>query len=60
MTLDEEADILFFNLARIFERVPYPWELTNYIALRNGALNSSYFAVSYLEIENDWQIVAIY
>jgi hypothetical protein len=47
MTFDEDYDLLFFELTRLFERVPYPWELTNYIKIRKGALNASYFAVTY-------------
>lgn len=60
ITFDTEYDMLAFELVRLYERVPYPWELSNYIKLKKGALNASYFAVSYRDFNEDWQIVAIY
>lgn len=40
--------------------MPYPWQLTNYIKLKKGSLNASYFAVSYRDFSEDRQIVAVY
>lgn len=48
---DEDYDLLSFQLVRLYERVNYPWELTNYIRLRKGSLNGSYFALSYRNYE---------
>lgn len=45
---------------RLFERVPYPWTLNNYLTVRKGALNASYFAVSYVDHNADSQVLAIY
>ena len=35
-------------------------KLTNYIAIKHGHLNASYFAISYLDTDMDWQIVSVY
>ena len=48
LTIDEQVNILFFELKRLFERVPYPAELFNYFKFRKGSLNGSYFAVPYV------------
>ena len=60
ITLDETANILFFELRRLFERVPYPAELFNYAKIRKGSLNGSYFAVPYVNKELQRQVVAVY
>jgi len=44
----------------LFQRVAYPWELTNYIRLRTGSLNASYFAISYRDYTSGSQIMGIY
>ena len=57
---DTEYELLSFELIRLYERVPYPWQLTNYIKIRLGALNASYFAVAYRDFQDDRQVMAIY
>ena len=59
-TFDTEYDLLAFELVRLYERVPYPWELINYIKVKKGHLNASYFAVTYRDYDMDRQIVAVY
>lgn len=60
LTFDEDYDLLFFEVARLFERVPYPFELTNFIRVRKGALNASYFGVTYRDYEDNNQLMAVY
>jgi hypothetical protein len=60
ITLSDENDVLFFKLVRLFERVPYPFELVNYMKIKKGHLNASYFAVSYIEKDERKQLLAIY
>lgn len=57
---DADYDLLSFELVRLYERVPYPWELTNYIRLREGYLNASYFAVNYRDYTNNSQLLVVY
>ena len=47
LVFDEDYDLQSFEVSRLFERVSYPWELSNYIRLRKGSINASYFALSY-------------
>jgi hypothetical protein len=51
---------LSFELARLYERVPYPWELVNFIRLRKGSINASYFAVTYRNYNEDTQLIVVY
>lgn len=60
IVFDAEYDLMQFQLTRIYERVPYPWELTNFIRLRKGSLNASYFAVSYRNYEAGSQVMVVY
>lgn len=39
--------MLSFSFERLYERVPYPWQLNNYVVVKSGHLNASYFAVAY-------------
>ena len=60
ITYNSFYDLTAFELIRLYERVPYPWELTNYIKVKKGSLDASYFAVSYRNYDVDSQIIAIY
>lgn len=60
ITLDSRNNVLFFELTRLFERIPYPAELQNYLKVKKGSLNASYFAVPYINEEVQRQIVVIY
>lgn len=40
--------------------MPYPWELANFIRLRKGSINASYFAVSYRDYNQGSQFVVVY
>lgn len=51
ITLDSENNVLFSELVRLYERVAYPAELQNYLKVKKGSLNASYFAVPYINKE---------
>ena len=60
VTFDREYDLNAFQLVRLYERVPYPWTLVNYMKIKKGSLDASYFGLSYRNYEVDTQIIAIY
>lgn len=60
MEFDEDYDLLAFQLVRLYERVSYPWELTNFIRLRKGSLNASYMAVNYRDYSRGAQVMVVY
>ena len=60
ITFDSDYDLNAFELVRLYERVPYPWELTNYLKIKKGSLDASYFGVSYRNYDADTQILAVY
>ena len=61
MTFNTHNNLMFFELTRMFERVPHPWDLFNYVNLRIE-YNASYFGVAYRNFEHqqERQIVAVY
>lgn len=58
LTLDYNDNILFFKLERLFER--FPWKLENYFKYKKGRMYETYFAVPYIDYDNNRQIVAVY
>lgn len=48
LTFDHDYDLLSFHLVRLYERVPYPWKLVNYLRTIVRHNHTSYFAVAYV------------
>lgn len=58
ITLSPNDDVLAFKLERLFER--FPWTLGNYLKYKRGRSYDTYFAVPYLDYENQRQLVLVY
>ena len=58
LELDHHDEILSYKVERLFER--FPWTLQNYFKYRKGRGYSTFFAVPYVDFEEDNQLVLVY
>jgi hypothetical protein len=56
--LDHQDSVLTYKVERLFER--FPWELQNYFKYKRTRSYATYFAVPYIDKDEDRQLILVY